>query len=209
MSKLFLLAVVVAIGILIFTGVLEVKVHPEQLANVFPALAGAGNDNALVEKARVQTTTLKRQAEQLIIQDDEKKLELAVVYVQEDAQRLQELMAEDRDNPTNLMPQAKLLLASIERVRSQAQEAPVKVVADLKSESKEAFTQAHEAYASLKELRSEYAPLEEEFTRLTRSLEEQVGTLTTSENDDGVVAGEQTKQTETIMDEQPPIPLKF
>ncbi len=200
-----MLAVVGVLAILIVSGVVEVRIHPDRIANVPAALTAATKDQTLVERGRRQLIALKRSGEQLIVRDQAKRLELAILYVKEDAKRLQSLLTAHKDNSRYLLPQAELLLASIEQVRTQAQEAPVKVVADLKEESREAFTLAYQAYADIKELREEYAALQKEFARLTSSLEEQIGALTTQDKE-GSVAGtkEESKQSQPSK-----IPLKF
>ncbi|PIT97985.1 MAG: hypothetical protein COT71_03080 [Candidatus Andersenbacteria bacterium CG10_big_fil_rev_8_21_14_0_10_54_11] len=177
MSKFLLFLIVAALGGLIYFDILEVNVHvPESGGN----LAGTANtilrDKATLEKGRTYITDLKRKGELIFIRDKEKRLVLSLLYVKNDAARLKELIA-DKTSPEGLLPQAELLVNSLNRVRNTAEKAPVEVVASLKDESAAAFATAAEALGNLKEQSAEYEAIREEFNRLTSSLEEQIGTL--------------------------------
>ncbi|MBI4021986.1 MAG: hypothetical protein HY372_01380 [Candidatus Andersenbacteria bacterium] len=202
MSKLTVLVLGAAVAALIYGGVFEIKIHLDRLSLLPSRLAALAKNKAAIEQGRVYLTQLKRRGEQLLIQDKKKRLELAVLNVQQDADRLQDLAADTASHPSKLLPQARLLLSSIDAVRDSAENAPVEAVATLKQRSLDAFQAAHKALGSLKELHSDYQALQAEFGRLTGMLEQQIGKLEFSEP--GATAGATTGQKD-----QPKIPLEF
>lgn len=206
MSKLLLLIVAAGLVLSSISGVVEIKIHPDRITQIPAALTTATKDKAFIEKGKIQFIVLKRWGEQFVIRDTTKQLELAVVYVKEDAKRLETLLTAYGDNPEYVVPQAELLLTSIKRVRTQAQEASVKVVADLKDESREAFTLADKAYSHMSKLRDEYSAIQKEFAQLTASLEEQIGKLTVTSEEEEAVAGTKDQDDQLQSSE---IPLKF
>lgn len=203
MSKLTLLMLAAAAAALYLGGVLEIKVHVERLSLLPSRLAALAQNKAAIEQGRMYLTQLKRRGERLLIQDKKKRLELAVLIVQQDADRLQELALGNAADPAKLLPQAKLLLSSIDAVRVSAQDAPVTAVASLKQPSLKAFQAAHEALGSLKDLHREYQGMQAEFERLTGVLEEHIGKLEFRDKE-GATAGATTGNADPSE-----IPLKF
>lgn len=201
MTGLLLLA---SLAALLYGGVLEVKVHPGRLGELPARLAALTKNKAAIEQGRAVITQLKRRGERLLIQDKEKQLELAVLNVQHDAERLQELAASTPGDPAKLLPQAKLLMSSIDAVRVQAQDAPAKAISALKQPSIKAFQSAHEALGSLQELHTEYQALRDEFGRLTGVLAEHIGQLEFTDKE-GATAGATTSEPTSAKK----IPLKF
>lgn len=203
--KIFSLLIVAALVALMFGGVLEIKVHPEKISGVPDKISALIKDKGALEKGRVYITHLKRRGEQFIIQDQEKRLELALLYVSTDAARLRELLNKSENSPENFLPRAELLIASLEQVRMRAEETPVEVVASLKQESAKSFQLARQALGQLQELHNEYTNIQEEFARLTESLEKQIGDLGLEEQSEEKesVAGAKDEP------EASKIPLKF
>ncbi len=201
--KILSLLIVAALVALTISGVLEIKVHPEKVSGVPDKISSLVKDKGTLEKGRVYATGLKRRGEQFIIQDKEKRLELALLYVSTDAARLRELLNESENAPEVFLPRAELLIASLEQVRVRAEETPVEVVASLKQESVKSFQSARQALGQLQELHNEYANIQEEFARLTQSLEKQIGDLNLEKSDQESVAGTKDEP------EASKIPLKF
>jgi septal ring factor EnvC (AmiA/AmiB activator) len=177
MSKVLVLLILAALAALIAGGVIQVSFHPDKLSGLTATLSQLTQDQAALIKSKLLLIKAKRAAERLIIQDKEKRLEAAVLNVKEDADRLKNALTGDDRNPAQLLPYAELLLGSIKQVRTTAEEAPVDAVASLKQESTEAFAAAQEALGQLKDLHQEYEAINEEFNRLTDSLEKQIGSL--------------------------------
>jgi hypothetical protein len=195
MSKLFLLLVAGALAALILGGALEVRFHPDKLSNIPQQLSALTKDQSAVTKSKLALIKLKRSGEWLVFRDKEKRLEIAVLNVGEDAGRLQEALAGADSNPDQLLPYAQLLLDSIEKVRGAAQEAPASAVASMKEESTEAFLDARAALGQLQDVHEEYQTINEEFSRLTKALEEQVGTMNLgSEQGNSEQQGAETEQ---------------
>jgi len=201
--KILSLLIVAALVALTIGGVLEIKVHPEKISGVPVKVSSLVKDKNTLEKGIVYATALKRRGEQFIIQDKEKRLELALLYVSTDAARLRELLNKSENAPEIFLPRAELLIASLEQVRARAEKTPIEVVVSLRKESAKSFQSARQALGQLQELHDEYANIQEEFARLTQSLEKQIGDLNIEESNQESVAG--TK------DEPNPskIPLKF
>jgi len=182
MSKLLILFVTAIVCVLFLTGMVEVKFHPQKYVDI-PALTNnIISEKTTLEKGRAYTIAIKRKAELFIVQDKEKRLVLSLLYVKTDAQRLKDLIAKKVTAPA-LLPQAELLVSSIDLVRKNAEKAPVAVVASLKVESSKSFTIAQEALSGLQGQYEEFETIHGEFTRLTESLESQIGQLGLETND--------------------------
>lgn len=203
--KILSLLIVAALVALTLSGVLEIKVRPEKVSGIPGQLSSIVKDKSILEKGMVYATGLKRRGEQFIIQDQEKRLELALLYVSTDAARLRELLNKSANPPETFLPRAELLIASLEQVRTRAEETPVAVVASLRKESAKSFQSARQALGQLQELHQEYTNIQEEFARLTESLEKQIGDLSPEEQSEEKesVAGAKDEP------EASKIPLKF
>lgn len=176
MSKIWLALVVAAIGGAIWSGVIEVNLKSQKLPEI-PAISNNFlKEKATYEKGRAYLVGLKRKGEMIIVRDKEKRLVLSLLYVKNDSSRLEELIAKALSQ-ASIIPQAELLVWSINLVRENAQKAPVEVVASLKQDSVKTFSQAQIALGGLKKEQAEYAAIHQEFNRLTHSLEQQIGEL--------------------------------
>jgi hypothetical protein len=216
MSKLMLLFIAAFIAVLLLTGILEIKFQPQKYIDIPNIANSVVKEKTTVEKGRAYMVGVKRKVELFVIQDKEKRLVLSLLYVKTDAERLKELIEKQTTAPA-LLPQAELLVNSIDLVRKNAEKAPVEVVADMKSESAKSFTLAQEALGSLQDQYEQFEKIHSEFNRLTKSLEDQIGQLgledSPSQED---VAGTQDEKTNasseddaTKTQKDATIPLKF
>lgn len=170
MSKLLLVLAVGVISVLIMTDVVEVSFHADKYKNI-PALAGSLiKDKATIERGRAAVVGAKRRVELFMTQDKEKRLALALLYVKADAKRLKELTQGDL-NVAVILPPARLLVASIDRVRSISEEAPADVVAKMKRNSEESFSLAREALSGLQSQHEQFEELYKDFSRLSATLD--------------------------------------
>lgn len=185
MSKLTLL-VAVAIAAGLFGGVLEVKVRPEKLSALPGALLNLAQSDSLYEKGRHWAVSLKRAGEFFIIKDEKQQLELAIGYINADAERLNTLIENDK-SAEHIMPQAELLTLSIERAGDLAAKAHVDNLAAFQQDTKKAFNNAALTVHRLQEMHASYQALEEKFAGIVSSLEKQIGTL--ADTSEGEVAG--------------------
>lgn len=203
LNKIYIILIIGAIAALIFSGVLEVKIHPDKIAGLSKNTLKFSKDQSVLEKGRAFFIKLKRRGEQFIIRDKEKRLELALLYVEKDAERLNDLIKEDKD-AAYLLPASQALIESLNLVRSTAEDAPVDVVASLKTKSQDAFSSAQETLGELKDIHEQYEAIQTEFTRLTESLEKQIGDLDLEEDDNKEKENESSEEPEKSK-----IPLKF
>jgi len=177
MSKLWFVLLVAVIAGFIWSGIVEININkPTQYTDFSGATNTIVKEKATYEKGRTYTVGLKRKAESLVVRNKEKRLVLSLLYVRTDAARLQKLI-DNGSSPATLLPQAQLLISSIEQVRTNAEKAPVKVVARMKKDSAQTFTAAQQALGGLQEQREEFDTIHDEFSRLTGSLEQQIGEL--------------------------------
>lgn len=192
MSKFWVFLVVIGIGALIWTGILEVNFNfsPGEVSDV-PGVANTiVKEKTTYEKGRAYVIGLKRRGELFVVRNREKRLVLALLYVKNDSARLEELI-DSGTSAEGLLPQTELLISSLNQVRTNAQKAPVEVVASLKKESAAAFSDAQYSLGRLQEQHQDYEKIQDEFERLTRALERQIGELGLEERSEEEVAGDQ------------------
>lgn len=184
MSKLWFVLVLVIIVGLIWSGIVEINVNkPAQYTSFSSATNTIVKEKATYEQGRAYTVGLKRRVESFVVRDKEKRLVLSLLYVRTDAARLQKLI-DSGNSPAALLPQAQLLVSSIDQVRANAEKAPVKVVARMRKDSAQTFAAAQQALSGLQEQREEYNSIHKEFSRLTGSLEQQIGDLDPEEEEE-------------------------
>ena len=209
LNKVYIILIIGAIVALIVGGVLEVKVHPDKIAGLSGNTMKIFKDQSILEKSRAIFIEFKRRGEQFIIRDKEKRLELALLYVEKDAERLNDLIKENKD-AAHLLPASETLINSLNLVRSTAEDAPVEVVASLKTKSQDAFSSAQETLGELKDIHEQYDAIQNEFTRLTESLEKQIGQLDIKEDEDNKEEENSEEPKESSEEpEKSTIPLKF
>ncbi len=223
MSKIKIIFILTGAGIaaMIYGGAIEVKVRPEKVFDLPGKAASIFQDRTALEKGRAYAVRLKRRGEMFVFREEDKRLQVALENVSNDADRLRELLSSSGDKPEALLPQAELLIDSLQRVRQLAEEAPVKTVASLKEKSEQSFGAARQALGQLQELHQEYESVQKEFVRLTQSLEEQIGEFDFDggqregeperEEGRGEVAGTEGEEREQQKEkpENTKIPLKF
>lgn len=212
MSKLLILFVVAIICVLFLTGMVEVQFHPQKYLDIPAITNNLLSEKTTVEKGRTYAVSVKRKAELFIVQDKEKRLVLSLLYVKTDAERLKDLISRKVTAPT-LLPQAELLVSSIDLVRKNAEKAPVEVVASLKTESSKSFAIAQEALSGLQGQYEQFETIHGEFTRLTQSLESQIGQLGLDtkqpEPNQANNTPDESNEPAESTPEASPIPLKF
>ena len=208
MSKLLVFFIVAFVAVLLLTGIIEVKVQPQKYIDI-PSIANSVvKEKTTVEKGRAYMVGAKRKVELFVIRDKEKRLVLSLLYVKTDAARLKELIAKQVTAPA-LLPQAELLVNSIDLVRKNAEKAPVSVVAGMKAESTKSFALAQEALGGLQEQYEQFEIIREEFTRLTESLEKQIGELNIEADDNKEEENSEETNQSSEEPEKSKIPLKF
>ena len=186
MKRLLQITGILAIAALLIGGVLEVRIHPDRLAQVPARVTAIVTDKATQESMKVRFTNIKRSAEQWIIKDDAKKMELAIAYINTDATKTSQLISEQQGNPATVVPQAELLVASIERAAELAGSIPADQLAEASSDTKNAFQNAQAALTELQQTQAEYEALQQRFATVTDELQQHIGQLSTEE---GEVAG--------------------
>lgn len=203
-----MLLVVLLIAILLIGGVIELKIHPDQIRHIPARLFSYVQEPTTVARASTALTDLKRRGEQLIVRDTEKRFELSLGYVKADAEALQKLIAEEGDKGEQALARADLLANSMDRVERQLGDVPVEVLTKFKDTTRESFAQAEASLKSLNEKREAYAALEERFGVITKRLGEQLSSLfaaTGKGSEDGDVAG--TTSEEPAAGEASPEPI--
>lgn len=203
-----LIVIGLAVAALIIGGVLEVKVHPERIAQVPGQVISFATQPTTQARARVLFTDLKRRGEQLIIKDESKRTKLTLLYVSQDSAKLQEMMSSA--DSSALLPQAELLADSITRMNKQLDAASLETVASLKEESREALASAQETLLALQKEKERYEGIQEKFSAVTAQIGESLGGLKPVQPGD--VAGVQDKLTPTPPGDEPQfnaIPLNF
>lgn len=186
---------------LLLGGVIEVRFHPEKIADVPGAVASAARDGSLYEKARVQAVSLKRTAEGWLIKDDQQRLTVALGNVERDSQRLKAL-SERGAKDGALAAQSGLLEKSFDHLSEVSQSVSLDDLVSLKDKVAEAVHNAQATLNAITEWQSRFTKLAETFESAKQALEHQVGQF-------GDVAGTSTSPTPTPENSSSAIPLKF
>lgn len=167
-SSLFF-GIVVAV-ILIATGVLEVKFHPDRLVDIPGRLTTIVQDGDFVERGRAQAVWWKRLAEQRLVGDDARRLELAWLYVKTDAERLKTMLEKYQDQPEKLLPQASLLVKSLELGRTREHGLSSEKLQQLSHKKEEALAVVSEIAGGLQNSQNKQAVIQEKFGQVTSAL---------------------------------------
>ncbi len=200
------------IASLIIGGVLEVKVHPEELSKTPGRVLALVTRPETVARARATFTDFKRRAEQAVTKDEQKRLQLSLGYVKSDAERLQQLSAEKYANGQIILPQAELLDKSVQRLKEQMGKAPIETLLAVKNNSRDSLARAEEALKKLQEQRDKYEALKDRLTSVTKSLEASFKELFASSGrpiKEGEVAGLQDMKPSPSATPTKTIPLNF
>jgi hypothetical protein len=202
---LFLLVLAGVTGALIVGGALEVKFHPEALGDVPGRVLAFTTEQGVLERGRVLLTRAKRIGEQALLRDASRKTEVSLLYIQNDADRLKELMNSGKKEVGDLQPQAELLTDSVQGLNKLSFDD----IARHKDKAQESIATAVEALSQLKAIQQAQQAAQEQLARVTASLEEQLDPFTS-----GIVAGTKnnptTSPTPTLEPTPTPtIPLQF
>lgn len=172
-SKIILLIILAGIiAVLTIGGVLEIKVHPENISRVPHAIMQYFKDYQIMEQGRVLFTRTKRFVEGYIIRDPEQQRKVALQYAKTDAERLKQLIEQGKTLPQDLEPQTKLLASSLEKVKSIADNLSGQDLISFQKEAGETLQNVQENLASLKKLQAAYEQSRDRFASLAKSLED-------------------------------------
>jgi len=201
------------VAALVVGGVLEITVHPEAAASLPQQITGLVGGASGAESTRAWLTGVKRKGEQWIIQDDSQKLSIATGYIASDADRLLGLMQDKPADASTVLPQAELLLKSIEQARDVIETAEVGAIAEAREDAHSALVAASQALDRLKELEAEQEALHERFNRTTSALTERIGVLDSPDDKEQEEVNEEdrspVKEEEAEEGEAASIPLEF
>lgn len=201
-----------AVAALIIGGVLEVRVHPEELSKVPGRVKTFATNPERLGSLKVTFVDLKRSGEQLLTRDETKKLELTLLYVKEDAEQVNESEEPDEDSPAKSLPAAKLLARSLERAETQLKDAPVETLLKMKEKSQESFSAAEEALAKLQERHEKYEKVREQFASTLETLEasfDSIVAIVGTRNKESDVAGTKDEKPTPSPTPSEKIPLNF
>lgn len=213
--KILIFLLVVAIGLGILGGVIEVKYNQEELAAVLPNMIGAVTDAGTYESVRARGVGYKRQAEQWLVKDVDQKLQLAFQYVVQDTERLNEVLEKKSESPEAVLPQAELLIKSIDRIGDLLVEAPAATVASAQKNTAVMLGDARGALSHLQDLEQNNPDSASSFAQVNSVLEWHIGEFDKSVTDGiSAVAGDRDDKTEGKVDEEgasadEEIPLEF
>jgi len=207
MSKLGILSII-ALAVLIWGGVIEVRFSASKLGEVPGKVIGLFQGQSSLASVTSWGTNVKRDGETWIIKDEQQRIQVALGYIKNDAERLIEVKEDVETETSDVLIQADLLLDSVSRVDEISGRATADNVASLREEIKDAFRTARSALDELKELQEEYSSLRERFATATQSIEWNVGEIQFAEDGDGsgAVAGAKDDKTGT---EDSAVPLEF
>lgn len=134
MVKLLGFVALVAVGLGLWSGAIEVRWHQEAVAGLPTKVASLAQDAPIYEQGRGQAVAWQRQGEQYITHDSKQRLQLAISYVQADSKRLDELLGE-KHAASYLVPQAKLLGESVRLLQGTIAKASNEDLIAIKDES--------------------------------------------------------------------------
>lgn len=173
MSKIVLLVILAGIiAVLVIGGVLEIKVHPENLSRVPGAIMQYFKDYQIMEQGRVLFIRTKRFVESYIIRDPEQQRKVALAYAKADAERLKQLIEQGKTSPQDLEPQIKLLANSLEKVKTVADNLSGEKLIEFQKEAGDTLKNVQENLAALKKLQAAYEQSRDRFASLAKSLED-------------------------------------
>lgn len=212
MFRLLKWLLVVVVSLLILSGVIRVSFHPERLPEVPARAVDIVNNKSLLESGRSLFVQLKRQGEQWLLRDDTQKLKIATGYIRADANRLVDLIAADSTQPESVLPQATLLVSSIEQVSQLINSSSVEAIALSREEAINALRSAEGALGQLQHIAAEQQAVQERFSAVTAELSNKIGSIAATADNDSSVDLEQATVTPLptqAVATPTPIPLQF
>lgn len=201
MLRLLTVLIIIAFIILTMTGVIEIKVHADRLGEVPGRVMQFINQPSTWEKARVLFTRVKRWGEQVLVKDADKKLEVSLVYVKDDAERLNRLVEKYKDTPEAVLPQAELLVDSMKALQKESAAVSLETIMQFQEKSREVFSAATESLEHIKHIESVYEAIRDRLSETSSTLEQQLKDFVLPKND--------TIKTPTPSPKPSVIPLRF
>lgn len=192
---------VIAAGViatLMIGNVVEVSWHPEHVVEIPGNIAVLVTDSRLLGANGSKLTEFKRRAEQLLVHDKDRQLEIALLYVKTDANTLQQLLAKkDTVDPKQITAAAELLEKSITRLQEISGQVSPEKLAQFQRQSSEVLAAAGQAITSLQ--------TNPQLTWLVQSIAEKIAELKPA----GEVAGSHNVEPTPNPSAVETIPLKF
>ncbi len=206
------LIVIALIGFLMFSGVLEVQVHPDKIGGLGSKFAELTHGQRWASSLSYYFTQAKRAGEQKLIGDNNKRLDLALEYVHEDSRAIADNLLADTDT-TALTYDVDLLQASIQHTKDALEKASADDLVARQADITASFQSAAASFRQLQAAAVAQADTADELNRLAESLASYLGSYAAAESaqNDSSVAGAQdtATSTEPTFQPAPDIPLSF
>lgn len=169
MISLRIILILLVLGALIISGILEVQVHPERVGNLKASLGtvDGGSARATIE---TQALLLKRRTEQWFIKDERRRTELALLAVKDDINTIRTILEQPTPSLDALTPKIQLLNQSLARVDELAQEVSIDTLASMKAQSHELLQAARELHEGLARLSESTSTKNDAFTEAVEQL---------------------------------------
>jgi hypothetical protein len=206
MSKLMILGFIVVVVALVMGDVVNVSFDVGKLKELPSKLREAATNPAASTRVRTQLVQLKRSAEQMIIKDDKRKLELAALYVKGDAERLQEMLNDESTSPDVILPQAELVQKSFARFQEQASKSSPELLIETRNGTAEALARAKEAIEKLRQAEERFETIKEKLERVRTLFAEKLAQF---ENADDEEESDEPQKSPTPSPTSSQIPLNF
>jgi len=224
MSKLIItVTAIVLVVLLAVSGVVEVKVNASKFEGAPARIKSVVMDKVATNKVKAWLVNVKRDGEQWLIKDEQKKFELALLYVEQDVEALKQMVDDESFDGEAVVVQAELLEKSVNRVKSVAETVSVEVMAGAKDSSKETFGLVSDMLKQVVELVEDEEELPASVIALKEALVSEEGLFTVKEGEEAdevveeveaeaaEVAGTQDEESavKETKEEQAEIPLVF
>jgi len=177
MFRLLKYGVIIAIVVLVLGGVLEIDLHTDRLKDVPSQITQVSRSRTSLEYVRSWAVQTKRSTELWIIRDDDQELALAIDYIVNDSTRLVAMAEDDVRDPGILLPQAELLVGSIDQASEVIAQASVSSVADAQEDARDALDSAALALIELQQIEAEQEADYENFKDTTEALAKHINAI--------------------------------
>jgi hypothetical protein len=194
LKGLFFLSAVI-IALLVIGNIIQISFHPERFSELPGRLSTVAQDQPLFTRGRIYLTQLKRTVEQKLIDDENRRWELALLYIKTDAEQLEKLA--NSSKVAALEPQAQLLADSLERVQTLGQSSSADTLAAFQASTTAAYTLARASAERLQALQGEHAEAAASLAAVTDLIKDRLGQ----------VAG--TREADSALPTPSVIPLQF
>lgn len=217
MPRLTTIIALLAVGVLLLSGVVEVRLNPDKFGNIPGVVSDAGSGNfGNIGRLAIG---LKRKGEIFFTDSATERLQQHLTYIATDADKLNELLAAQQSESDAILGQATLLVQSLEDARSQAATIDPEQLVSMQEQSDTAITNAKQSLSKLYELQEEYQFNQERLAEITSNVELNLGQLDAAEegegsaDDQGDIAGAEDKEAEPSAadsnDSLQSVPLRF